>query len=505
MPSLILAHDIGTSGDKATLFSTDGSLVSSATSAYQTRYFNATWAEQNPDDWWKAVAETTKALLSGRDAGEVGAVAFSGQMMGCVCADRHGNPLRNAIIWADQRAVAEIADLTGKISVEEGYRITGHRISPSYSLAKLLWVKRHEPEVYRGTFKVLNAKDFIVRHLTGRWCTDYTDAGGTNLFDLGTFGWSGLIADVSGIDGEKLPELLPSTAVAGTVTREAAEETGLAAGTPVVCGAGDGMCAAVGAGCIGEGSVYSYLGSSAWIAMTTREPVFDPAMRTFTWPHAVPGSFSPCGTMQAAGSSFTWLKDAVYARGSETARAAESDPFEIIDALIEGTPAGADGLLFLPYLIGERSPWWNPDARGAFVGLKMEHGRGHLFRAVVEGVFLNMSLILEVFEPYLKTGVMDVIGGLARGGVRQRIMADVYGMEIAVPELLEEATSMGAAVIGGVGTGMLGGFDSIERFIRRRTVVEPDPGNSRMYARRRRIFERCYRNLGETFRDLASE
>ena len=495
MAKYLLAHDLGTSGNKATLYTLDGDLVRSITCSYDAYFFNGNWAEQDAHDWWKAVCHSTKALLEDLDARDVQSVCFSGQMMGCLCVDRNGEPLRKSIIWADQRSVEEIRQLREKLDLAAFYRITGHRLSPSYSLGKLLWIRRHEPEIYKHTFKMLNAKDYIVYKLTGRFITDYSDASGTNLFDINRLQWSADILKAAEIEADILPEAKPSTHIAGMVTPAAAEQTGLYPGTPVVCGGGDGVCAAVGAGCVRENTAYNYVGSSSWIGLTTRRPVYDASMRTFNWVHIVPGYYSPCGTMQAAGGSFSWLKDEICALETHLAEQKGASPYEFINKLAEESVPGAHGLLYLPYLIGERSPRWNEDARGAFIGMKMEHRRSDLVRAVYEGVFLNLNIILDIFREHTGIRSMTAIGGGAKGVVQQQIMADIYEMEIAVLEHLEEATSMGAAVTGGVGVGIYPSFDEIRRFIRVSESRKPNPGHTAKYRDIKPVFDAAYRQL----------
>jgi xylulokinase len=307
----VLAHDLGTTGNKASLYDAEGALRSSVTSSYGTDFEHPGWAEQNPEDWWQAVCESSRQLLqearvSGR---EIACIVFSGQMMGCVPLDRAGKPLRNAIIWADQRAVEQERRLAERIAPEEVYRLTGHRLSASYSLCKALWLRDHEPDTYRSAHKFVHAKDAVIARLTGNFVTDPSDASGMNLYHLTGGQWAESILEAAELDAAKLPEVKPSTEVVGEVRKEVAKKLGVAAGPPVVLGGGDGCCAATGAGVIEEGSAYTYLGSSSWIALATREPVFDPSYRTFTWAHLVPGMFSPCGTMQAAGASYEWTRD----------------------------------------------------------------------------------------------------------------------------------------------------------------------------------------------------
>jgi len=499
----LLAHDLGTSGNKATLFTVEGALVKSIVYSYETYYFNGNWAEQDAEDWWKAVCFTSNEIVKGIDKDDIIAVSFSGQMMGCLCVDRDGKPIRRSIIWADQRAVKEMNDIKERISDERYYHITGHRISSSYTLQKLMWVKKNEPQVYADTYKVLNSKDYIIFKLTGRFVTDYSDGTGTNMVDLNNLKWSDEIIGKMGIDGDKFPELKESTYVVGNITEQASKETGLSQKTLVVCGGGDGVCAAVGAGCIKEGVAYNVVGSSAWISITTEKPIYDDEMRTFNWAHIVPGLVAPCGSMQAAGVSYSWLKNVICTSEVLGAEKLGVSPYKLIDEEIEKSPVGAKGLLFLPYLLGERSPRWNPNARGAFIGLKAEHKREDISRSVLEGVTLNLNVILDVFKRNCDIKEIVVIGGGAKGKVWRQIMADIYGVKILKPNLLEEATSMGAAVTGGVGAGVFKNFDVINKFIKIEDEQYPIDENSQKYEMMKQIFEDCYNSLINVYNKLA--
>ncbi|MEA4898805.1 MAG: FGGY-family carbohydrate kinase [Christensenellaceae bacterium] len=502
----ILAHDLGTSGNKATLFGEDGALIGSTVYGYATDYFNQTWVEQDPEDWWRAVCETSKGLIAktGVAPGDIAAVSFSGQMMGCLCVDRQGKALRKSIIWADQRAQAQQATLAEKIAPRDYYRIAGHRNSASYGLQKLMWVRDNEPDIYRQTYKTLNAKDFIVQRLTGAFYTEPSDATSMACLDLKAFNWSERLVELSGIDPDKLPEIVPSTFVAGGVTRAAAEATALKAGTPVVMGGGDGLCANVGAGSVKPGKTFSYVGSSAWIASTSDQPVFDDQMRTVTWAHIVPGKYAPNGTMQSAGGAYNWLKSQVCQRETLEAEARGISPYELINRAVAESPIGSNGIIFLPYLLGERAPRWNVDARACFLGIKMENERKDLLRSVLEGVTMNLSIILDILRKHIPIEEILVIGGGAKGAVWRQMMADVYGARIKVPRLLEEATSMGAAVTGGVGVGLFKDFDAIERFIEVTSVHESDPAAARAYGPVKELFELCYQSLLPVYAKMAN-
>ena len=504
MKRYVLAHDLGTSGNKATLFTVEGELVASKVYPYGTHYFNNNWAEQSPKDWWEAVCHSTQALVQKIEVDEIAAICFSGQMMGCLCVDQHGVPLKDSIIYCDQRATRETDAILAKIDGKEFYKITGHRASASYSVEKLMWVKNHEPEIYRKTCKMLHAKDYINFKLTGKMVTEFTDASGTNVFDLNTNTWSEKLIEITGIDAAKLPEARSSTYVIGELTRAAAEATGLKAGIPVVAGGGDGLCAAVGVGSVKPGVTYNYLGSSSWIATTTTAPIYDDQMRTFVWAHAVEGYVHPCGTMQTAGSSYSWLKNEICTQETLEAEQQGLSPYELINQKIAQSPPGARGVIFLPYLLGERTPRWNPKARGAYIGLNLEHKRADLLRATLEGVSMNLSIILDIFRQQVAIRDIVVIGGGAKGAIWREIMADIYDANILKPNYLEEATSMGAAIIGGVGVGVFKDFDVIDRFIKIESTQKPDQERQKVYQKIKPIFEKCYHALVDVYEDLAA-
>lgn len=500
----LLAHDLGTSGNKATLYSSDGKLIASRVHHYDLLVTNGNWAEQRADDWWNAVCVTTRELLSTVDPSQVAAVSFSGQMMGCLCLDAHGEPVRNAVIWADMRSAAQEQHVRREMKEEDFYRITGHRISPSYSAFKLAWIRENEPEVYAKTAVTLNAKDYIVYKLTGRIATENSDASSTCAYDLVKGTWSDEMLSVFGLEKSKMPEILPSTAIAGKVTAEAARATGLVEGTPVVMGGGDGPCAAVGTGCVREGIANSCMGTSSWISMASRTPVVDPNMTTVNFGHVVPGYCMPCGTMQSGGGSLSWAVSRLCGGERAAAEAEGRDVYERVEEAVRRSPTGAKGLLFLPHLIGERSPHWDPDARGAFLGLTLEHTLDDVMRSVMEGVALTLDMVLDAFTKQVNIDRLVVIGGGARSESWLKIFADVYGVEIQRPNVLEEACSMGAAIIAGVGAGVFENFDVIERFLQIKDTISPNPTEHAKYEQLKPIFRRSYPIIRSTVHELAA-
>ncbi len=505
MSKFILAHDLGTTGNKATLYNEHGQLLNSCLSEYETHYSEKNQVEQNPADWWRAVCKSTKELVANSkiDKNQVAVISFSGQMMGCLPVDREGIPLRNSIIWADQRSVQQAEVLNDLLGMDKVYNITGHRISSTYSLAKIMWVKENEPQIYKNTHRFLHAKDFIVCKLTGEFVTDYSDASGMNLFDLNDRSWSQEIIEKAEIHRSKLPEVRPSSKIIGEISSCVADEIGLEAGTPVVIGAGDGACATVGAGVIEEGSAYNYIGSSSWIAMSSQKPVLDADHKTFNWIHMDPDKFIPCGTMQSAGASYSWLRDNICIEEKELGKKLEIDSYDLMNLQVEKSEPTAHNLIFLPYLMGERSPHWNPEARGAFIGLSMKHDRSDIIRSVMEGVTFNLKIICDIIEKNQTFKKIRVIGGGAKSQTWCKIMADIYNKTVLKPCILEEATSLGAAVAGGIGAGIFGGYDTVKEINKIQDKITPEKSRVEKYREFFPVFKKSYQALCDVYSEIA--
>lgn len=474
----ILAHDIGTSGDKAVLYDIDGRLTASETVEYPTLYPAAGCAEQNSSDWWGAVCASTKRLiaLSGVNPADIAAVSFSAQMMGCLPLDKHGDPLRPSMIWADNRSSEQAERLGERIGARRFFRIAGARPSASYYGSKIMWLRENEPDIYDKTAVVMQAKDYIIFRLTGEIVTDYSDASGSNLYDITAKRWSDELIEAAGLRGDILPPAFSSTTEAGRITASAAAETGLAEGTPVIIGAGDGSAAAVGSGVWREGSIYSSVGSSAWVSMASAQPVFDEGMQTYNLIHPDGVLYAPCCSMQAAGYSFNRLRANFFSPEAS---------YDDMTAEAMSSPAGADGLLYLPYLMGERCPRWNPEAYGSIIGLTLKNSRADIVRAVMEGVAYNLRCILDIFGPlaYKNGTPTDIImvSGCAKSDRWAQIFADVFGRRVLIPRNTGEATSIGAAICGGVGAGLFDSFGVCERFNGIAGSFEPDAGSKEVY------------------------
>lgn len=497
MHTYVLAHDLGTSGNKATLFDEQGRFVKSHVHQYDTQYFNTLCAEQDPEEWWKAVCICTRKILETINPTQIAVIAFSGQMQGCLCVDASGTALHRSMIYCDQRALGETESLIDAIGAQRIYAITGHRPSPSYSLEKLMWVKNHQPEIFKRTRFMLQAKDYLISRLTGCFVTEQNDASGTNALDLSTLTWSDEILDAAEIPKVLLPEVHNSTDIIGRVSNEAAHATGLCAGTPVAAGAGDGGCATIGAGSVSPGATYSYIGSSGWTSTTAIAPLVDHEMRTFSWAHPIRGYYQLCGTMQTAGNCLRWLVEDIL--GSKNM---DENLYEILDKEVASVPAGSKGVIFLPYLMGERTPWWNVKARGCWIGLHQQCDRNTLARAVFEGIAMNLGYTYSIMAESVSINKTRIIGGGARTRSLVQILADVIQMPVEMLKYLEESTSLGAAMIGGVAISMYDSFDQVQSF---NPVIEsfnPHKELETVYTALNGIFHQAYLQNNLIFNQL---
>lgn len=495
---MIISHDLGTTGDKATLVSNTGEVLASVTERYGTDFGPGGKAEQNPADWWQAFCRANRGLIerSGISADQVDVVSFSGQMMGVVAVDREGEIVRPAIIWADTRSTEQTDRALQRVSMERCYEITGHRLNPTYSLTKLMWIRDHEPEAFARIRTVLNAKDYLAYLLTGVLASEPSDASSTNAYDQATGTWSSEMLDAAELDPSLFPEIVPSTTVLGSVRAEAAEASGLLAGTRVVIGGGDGPLAALGAGITNPASgAYASLGSSSWVSVSAPAPLHDPLMRSMTFNHVIPGQFVPTATMQAGGASLQWIVDTLSPAGEAH--------YEELLGDAAAVSASDAGVFFLPHLLGERSPYWNPRARAAFLGLERHHGRGELVRAVLEGVAFNLRTGLIAFSSNgIELDAIDVIGGAANSPLVLRILADIWGLPASRRSLVDEANALGAAIVGGVGVGIFDDFEISKRLSKRDAPEVPDPAASARLDASYELFMDAYRRLEGWFEAL---
>lgn len=494
----VLAYDLGTTGNKAIIMDGDCQLVASAFAPYQTFFPFTKAVEQDPADWWGSVRETTQQVLQqGIDSHAIRGIVFSGQMMGCVPVNSEAEPLGRGIIWADMRGRQQAETLLSEMGSQALYEILGNRVTASYSAAKMMWIRDYESDRFRRVYKFLQPKDFLIARMTGRFVTDFSDACGTNLFDIERREWSTMILEAAEIPQGVLPDLAASTDIVGKLSHSAASELGLRDGIPIVIGGGDGACAAAGAGAIAASQTYQYLGSSSWLGTVSSHPLLDSEARIFNWTHVVPGLYAPTGTMQAAGASFQWFKTTLGVKPEGGKRA-----YEIMDDMAAASTGPENGLIFLPYLLGERSPVWNDNARGAFIGLHMSHRPGDLVRAVMEGIALNMKGILDALTTQVSVKQLRFIGGGAKSRLWAQIFSDVYGYPLKVPNTLDEATAMGAALTGGVGVGLFSSFDVIQQVFQNERCVTPNADRHDAYLRLQSTYQEAYRSLIGIFDNL---
>jgi xylulokinase len=443
---MFLGVDVGTGGTRAVLIDRTGRLVASFASEHQAiRSEHIGWAEQEPEDWWRAAREAIAGAMaaSGSAGSEIEAVGLTGQMHGCVMLDRDGAVLRPALIWCDQRTQPQCDWLTEKIGFERLIELTCNPALPNFTLTKLLWVREHQPEIFARIAHVLCPKDYVRYRLTGEFAIDMQEASGTLLLDVANRRWSPEVAEAAGIPMEWLPRLFEGPEVCARISGAGSGATGLVAGTPVVAGAGDQGAGAVGMGILTPGSVSATIGTSGVVFAATDSPIKDRLGRLHTFCHAAPGRWHVMGVTNGAGLSLRYFRD-TFSPGSS---------YEELTALAAEAPAGCDGLMWAPYLFGERTPHLDAEARAAFVGITASHARAHFVRAVLEGVAFSLQDTLTLFEELgIPVKSIRLGGGGARGSLWRQIQADVYGQSVELLEA-EEGGAFGAALLAGTGVG----------------------------------------------------
>ena len=457
-PTLV-GLDVGTTGVKALALSVDGEVRATAARGYELSTPRPGWAEQNPDDWWRAANAALAEVAAGRDVAGIG---LSGQMHGLVVLDDADRVIRPAILWNDQRTAGECAEIEERVGLERLIALTGNRALTGFTAPKLLWLRRHEPDAYARIARVLLPKDYVRLRLAGEWAIDASDASGTLLLDVERRDWSGEVLAALELPAGWLPPVLESPDPAGT-----------SHGAPIAAGAGDQPAAAVGVGVTQPGMLSVVLGTSGVVLAPLPAYAHDAEARVHAFCHAVPGAWQAMGVMLSAAGSLQWLHDVI----------APGVPFDRLVEEAEAWGPGAEGLLFLPYLAGERTPHADPDARGAFVGLALRHDRGALVRAVLEGVAFGLRDSLDLLRPLgVEARVARVSGGGARSRGWLRIVASVLGVPLELTES-EEGSAFGAALLGGVAGGAFGDVhEAVERCVRVTDTITPDRSQLDTYA-----------------------
>ena len=497
-----LGIDVGTGGTRALVIDNAGKIVASGSKEH--RAFDSPqpgWAEQDPEDWWRACGSAVRKALDGCSLGaaEIACVGFSGQMHGAVLLDSGDEVVRSAIIWCDQRSEAQGSELEELFGREALIRLTCNPPLTNFTLTKLLWVRENEPEKWARVAHLMLPKDYVRFRLTGERAIDVADASGTLLLDVTNRRWSTEVLSKAGIDPKLLPALSESPQVCGKISAAGADATGLRIGTPVVAGAGDQAAGAVGMGIARAGAVSATIGTSGVVFAATDRPALDPQGRLHTFCHAIPGRWHVMGVTQAAGLSLRWFRDR-FGLPSDPPANAGRDPYDVLADEASSAPAGSEGAFWLPYLMGERTPHLDPNARAALVGLTASHTRGHVIRAVMEGVACSLKDTFTIFgEMNIPVTSIRLGGGGARSPLWRQIQADVYGHEVEIVAA-EEGAAYGAAILAGTGGGAWESVDeACDSVVRVASRIRPSPADSKTMQNAYRTYRKLYPALHRAF------
>jgi len=489
-----LGVDVGTGGTRALILDENGRVISSETQEHEAFASpRIGWAEQDPEDWWRACGLAVRRALADAsiDGERIACVGFSGQMHGAVMLDARDAVVRPALIWCDVRTEKQCRDLTAAIGAERLIRLTCNPALPNFTLTKFLWVRENEPDNWSRVRSVMLPKDYVRYRMTGERAIDVAEASGTLLLDVANRRWSAEVIQAAEIDPLMLPKLYESQEICAKVTTSGAEATGLKAGTPVVAGAGDQAAGATAMGIVAPGAVSATIGTSGVVFAATGRPSLDPLGRLHTFCHAVPGRWHVMGVTQAAGLSLRWFRDRFGAAADDGC-----DAYERLTAEAAEAPAGSDGLLWAPYLMGERTPHLDPNARGALIGLTASHTRAHVIRSILEGVAFSLRDTFTLFaEMGVPVGRIRLGGGGARSPLWRQIQADIYGREVEIVEA-EEGAAYGAAILAGVGAGKWKSADAAcDEVVRVSQIVQPIPENVKRMEDQYAAYRRMYRAI----------
>ncbi len=503
MSKFIIAHDVGTGGNKAVLVTPDGSICGGDFEPYDVHYPKLGWAEQEPEDWWRAVSLTTRRLLekTGVQPQDLLAMTFSTQLLGIVPMDPKGEALRSAIIWLDNRATRQASVVMHKFINSRVFAMfAGAPLGGKDGIPKLLWLKVEEPEIYNRMCCFLDVDGYLLYRSTGRMVMEWSGASAFGL-DLNKKDWLRWVFRYIGIDPGKLPSLVRSVDQVGTLSLEAARDCGLLEGTPVIAGAGDAQSAAVGSGAVGEGEGHLYLGTSGWVGVTTK--------RTPTGKHGVvtiqsadPSKALLFAESETAGACLKWVRDELYR--AEKANPEVSNVYALMDEKVETVPSGSGRLLFMPWLYGERAPVYDTYVRSAFINLSAEHTREHMTRAVYEGVSYNMRWILEIVEEefHFPVPTLRVIGGGARGAPWMQILADVTHRRVETVAHPIDAGAVGVALVAAIGLGIYPNFDALKSVVKVEKVFEPRKETAGIYDSLFGVYKEVYSHMKGIYRKL---
>lgn len=489
----LLGIDVGTSSSKAMLMDLEGRVLDVRAKDYDVDMPKEGYAQQEPEDWWRAVQSVLLAMKESQPEAfdSITAIGFSGQMHSLVPVDKQGNPVHPAIIWLDQRSQKQLDEINKKVKQEVLAEVIHNKVFTGFAFPSLLWMKENQPESFRKIYKILTAKDYIRLKMTGEFGTDVSDASSTTGFDMKNRDWAWDILQQFGLPGEIFPECHESMEIAGYVTKECEGKTGLKAGIPVVYGSGDQPAHTIGSGVI-DGSVFvSNIGTGGEVAVFSGEDVYDPKMRMHTFCHAIDKAYTIFGAHLCSGMSLKWLKNDVL--GVES--------FSRMNQMAEQVPAGSDGLIYLPYLTGSRTPKMDAGAKGLFFGLQLRHNRNHFVRAVMEGVIYDFHETLDIFrEIGIDCPKIIACGGGAQSPVWLQIQADILNKDVQVCENKEQAC-LGACIMAGVGAGILESLEAAcEKYIRLEDkVYHPIDENVEIYQKRYAVYKQLYNSVKDLY------
>lgn len=505
MPDLLIGHDVGTGGSKAVLADAEGNIHARAFESYEVSYPQPHWAEQDPVDWWRAVASNTRQLLSdsGADPADIKGMGFSGQMLTFVPVDSEGKPLRPAITWLDSRADEQAARLVRRLGGEHLFSLfAGAVVSGKDVVAKLAWLRDNEPDLFKQTAAYLDVAGYLVYRATGEFSMDDTGAGGTGMLTRDRE-WSKLLTRVTGLSLEKMPPVRRSTDVVGKLTEEASRYTGLPEGTPIIAGMSDIPAAATGSGALNDGQGHIYLGTSSWLCLSVAKPVNLPKNGIVSVASADPEMYIMIGESETAGLCLDWFADNLVPASEKEAAETSGGLYAKLNAEAADIEPGSKRLLFLPWMFGERAPVTDTTVRGGFLNLSIQHDRGHMLRAIYEGVAYNLRwMIDEVGHRGFPLPELRAIGGGAKSDLWMQIIADVTGRKVEAVENPQEAGALGCALAVAAGLGIFDRYSDIRKAVRVRRVFEPDPANRKEYDRLYQEFRAIYPALSKAGRRL---
>ena len=502
---MFLGLDLGTSGVKALALDSSGEMVASASESYELYHPHPGWSEQHPSDWWEAVQAVLSKLLSDlQDPDAVRSLALSGQMHGAVLLDEEGEVLRPAILWNDTRTDQECRDMTEAIGERRLIELSGNPALEGFTAPKLLWIKKNEPEIYEQIDTLLLPKDYIVYRLTGRRVTERSDAAGTNLLDVDDGTWSDTVLDELGLSGDVLPDVLASTDVVGTVLDGVAEDVGCSPDTKVVAGGADNACSAVGNGIVRDGSALVSVGTSGVVLGYSDEARRDFEGGLHCFNHAQSNAWYLMGVMLSATGSINWFTEQFAGEERRLAEQQGTDVFELLEREANDVEAGSDGLFFLPYLTGERTPHQDADARGVFFGIHPQHTKYHFYRAVIEGVAFGLRDSFELLQNAdVPIDHVRITGGGSSSELWCRIIASVLDQPITRMKI-QEGPAFGAAMIAGVGEGSLSSLvDAADQFVETSDTLEPDDRWVEAYREAYPLFGDLYQSLESDYKQLS--